>query len=582
MNENDFINSIVFKKYKSIKLIGKGAFGCVYLGLNIIDKSNVAIKYELRNQVNDYLENEAYMLYLLKGVGIPKLISFGRNKKYNILIEILLGKSIHKLLLKYGKKLSMKDCCMMGVQMLDRLEFIHSKYVIHRDIKPDNFLIEKENESLIYIIDFGLAKKYMSSRTGKHVKFSINKKWSGTPNFASCNVCKGIEPSRRDDLESLFYVLLYIMKGSLPWQKVSKSSTYEEDLIIYNIKKYTKSEIICKGLPKEIILFFNYCRSLAFEQNPNYNYLRSLLLNILNNMSEKNDLCFCWIKTNENINKKEINSIHTRKNSAFNKLLIQKRSKSYEINNNNNGLSKNDLIEDKNKELIQSSSARNLLRNNINTKNNEIIENKSPTKVKSKISIHFSELISFGDQKFCKNLRLEEKIQTFDNDKINNNKNNNINNNNIYNSNNTYQYSAKGEDNGIKKNDIYKLKNENIKYKNIIKNNISKENDKKKPKEIKLKLLNSTDFWGDNSNVNMNQSKEKYSNIPKPIPKYKNNKIKRINSSNKNITNYINNNKKMANVKKYIEIKRHSKGKSPINFNTFNLSYIPFSLQYKK
>ena len=154
MSENDLINQIIFKKYKSIKIIGKGSFGSVYLGRNIIDKTKVAIKFESKNQKREYLENEAYLLYLLKGIGIPKVITFGKNKKYNILIEQLLGKSLNQILFENGLKLEIKDCCMIGLQLLDRLEFIHSKYIIHRDIKPENFLIGIEDESLIYIIDF--------------------------------------------------------------------------------------------------------------------------------------------------------------------------------------------------------------------------------------------------------------------------------------------------------------------------------------------------------------------------------------------------------------------------------------------
>ena len=295
LKRDELLNKIFFKKYEIIRKLGKGSFGLVYLGKIINSNNFVAVKFEPKNQIEHILERESYLLYYLRGFGIPEVITFGHNSKYNVLVQTLLGNSINDIFFQYNKKFSMKDCCMIGLQMLDRLEYIHSKYIIHRDIKPDNFLVGKEDESLIYLIDFGLAKKYMSSRTGKHVKFSINKKWSGTSRFASANSLRGVVQSRRDDLESLCYILLFIMKGNLPWDNVFGYSENDDILLIYKIKKFMSPDLLFFNLPKETSEFFKYCKKLDFDKKPDYNYLRSLLLKILNNQNDKNDLYFSWI-----------------------------------------------------------------------------------------------------------------------------------------------------------------------------------------------------------------------------------------------------------------------------------------------
>jgi len=357
--EDELIDKIVFKKYKILKKIGKGSFGHVYLCQNISTKENYAVKFEPKNQQDLILERETYLLYYLRGFGIPEIITYGQNSKYNILVQTLLGKSINNLFINKNKKFSLKDCCMIGIQILDRLEYIHSKYIIHRDVKPDNFLIGNPDINTIYLIDFGLAKKYMSTRTGKHAKFTINKKWSGTSRFASANSLRGVAQSRRDDLESLCYLLLFLMKGSLPWDNVYGINENEEILLIYKIKKYMAPELLFMNLPKEAANFFNYCKKLEYEQKPDYNYLRSLLLNILEYSNEKNDFNFSWI--NKDIN--DLNSLNSiveknkykiikRKNSLRknlynslidNKINFAKRSESY----NNIYMNKNNNLENK-------------------------------------------------------------------------------------------------------------------------------------------------------------------------------------------------------------------------------------------
>ena len=140
---------------------------------------------------------------------MPEVVSFGYSGKYNILIQSLLGESLGRIFFKNNNFFPLKDICMLSIQILHRIEYVHSKFLIHRDIKPENFLIGEPDKYLIYIIDFGLSKKYKSSRTNKHIKFQLIKKFTGTARYASLNAIKGAEQSRRDDLEAIGYMLLF-------------------------------------------------------------------------------------------------------------------------------------------------------------------------------------------------------------------------------------------------------------------------------------------------------------------------------------------------------------------------------------
>ena len=155
-------NKLVFKKYKPIKEIGKGSFGKIYSTIRLEDKSVFAMKTEKRSTYGSNLETEAYYLLTLKGKGIPELISYGQNAKYNILIETLLDKSLFDLFLKTRKLCNITDLCLIALQLIERLEFIHSKDLIYRDVKPENFMIGMDDPNVIYITDYGLCKKYRS------------------------------------------------------------------------------------------------------------------------------------------------------------------------------------------------------------------------------------------------------------------------------------------------------------------------------------------------------------------------------------------------------------------------------------
>jgi serine/threonine protein kinase len=267
----------------------------VYEGISIKDNEPVAIKFEKRNK-EDLLMKEASFLFDLKGFGIPKIISLGKNNIYNILVEELLGLSLYHLWdFKKQKDMKIKNVCLIALQALNRLEFIHSKHIIHGDIKPTNFLIGRKNKEIIYIIDFGLAHKYRSSKTGKHIKYKNLKSFSGSIFFSSLNANKGYEQSRRDDLESLGYMLVYLALNYLPWSNFFFNTTLNPESKTKKLsclKSSITPESLCKGLPEEFASFIKYCRKLEFEKDPDYDYLKSLFKNILSRNPLKNELFF--------------------------------------------------------------------------------------------------------------------------------------------------------------------------------------------------------------------------------------------------------------------------------------------------
>ena len=214
----------------------------------------------------------------------------------------LLGKSLEDIFQSLEKKFTLKTVCMIGIQMLDRLEFVHSKNIIHRDIKPDNFVLGLDNKShIIYLLDFGLSKKFRSSRTHQHIKFSVNKKLTGTARYASINALKGCEQSRRDDLEAIGYVLMYFLRSSLPWQGLHVNKGEDRYKKILQKKKGTSAEDLCKGFPKEFVEYINYTRNLEFEADPDYKFLRGLLTTVLEKQNSAYDFWYDWVKEKPNI-----------------------------------------------------------------------------------------------------------------------------------------------------------------------------------------------------------------------------------------------------------------------------------------
>ncbi|KAJ8773966.1 hypothetical protein K2173_009397 [Erythroxylum novogranatense] len=244
------------------------------------EKSNLHENVKTKHPQLMY-ESKLYKI-LQGGTGIPNVRWFGVEGDYNVLVMDLLGPSLEDLFNFCSRKMSLKTVLMLADQMVNRVEFVHSKSFLHRDIKPDNFLMglgRRANQ--VYTIDFGLAKKYRDTSTQQHIPYRENKSLTGTARYASMDTHLGIEQSRRDDLESLGYVLIYFLRGSLPWQGLkagNKNKKYEK---ISEKKVSTTIETLCRGYPTEFASYFYYCRSLRFDDKPDYAYLKRLFRDLI-------------------------------------------------------------------------------------------------------------------------------------------------------------------------------------------------------------------------------------------------------------------------------------------------------------
>ncbi|VDP85183.1 unnamed protein product [Echinostoma caproni] len=227
---------IIGGKWRLLRKIGSGSFGAIFLGVNIHTSEEVAVKLERVNARHPQLYFESRVYRVLQGTsGVPQVYFYGldgvRNTHHALIMD-LLGPSLEDLFSFCGRRFTMKTVLMLADQMLWRLDFLHARNFIHRDIKPDNFLMGiGRNCNKVFLIDFGLAKKFRDSRTRRHIPYREDKTLIGTARYASLNSHGGIEQSRRDDLESLGYVCMYFIRGSLPWQGLRVSVHYNDRIL---------------------------------------------------------------------------------------------------------------------------------------------------------------------------------------------------------------------------------------------------------------------------------------------------------------------------------------------------------------
>ncbi|XP_057964126.1 casein kinase 1-like protein 10 isoform X2 [Malania oleifera] len=287
---------IIGGKFKLGRKIGSGSFGELYLGVNVQTGEEVAIKLESVKTKHPQLHYESKLyVFLQGGTGIPHLKWFGVEGEYNIMVIDLLGPSLEDLFNYCNRKFTLKTVLMLADQLITRVEFMHSRGFLHRDIKPDNFLMglgRRANQ--VYVIDYGLAKKYRDLQTHKHIPYRENKNLTGTARYASVNTHLGVEQSRRDDLESLGYVLMYFLRGSLPWQGLKAGTKKQKYDKISEKKMLTPIEVLCKSYPSEFTSFFHYCRSLRFEDKPDYSYLKRLFRDLFIREGYQFDYVFDW------------------------------------------------------------------------------------------------------------------------------------------------------------------------------------------------------------------------------------------------------------------------------------------------
>ena len=283
------------------------------LGTNIETGEDVALKLEHVSIGPSLLKAEVDVYRSLAcGVGIPRVHDYLIECEYSVMAFDLLGPSLEDLFNYCGRRFSLKTVLMLADQLLARLEFVHSMDVIHRDVKPDNFLMGTGRRgNQVYVTDMGLATESREVQTKTIPTGALRRHLIGTAYFASINGHLGIRecPSsglviqtlnvlivqdRSDDLESLGYMLLYFLQESLPWQGLIAEDKAQRDELILQKKKSINAKELCIDLPKEFEIYFNHIRSLAFNETPAYAYLRKLFRNLFVRNGFDNDNVFDW------------------------------------------------------------------------------------------------------------------------------------------------------------------------------------------------------------------------------------------------------------------------------------------------
>ncbi|OHT01758.1 CK1 family protein kinase [Tritrichomonas foetus] len=284
-------------RYSLIRKIGAGSFGEIYFGEDKKTGKSVAIKIEqLKTQVPQLSAESKVYSVLSGGVNVCKLHYFGIEIKTCAMVIDFLGKSLESLRADCGGTLSIKTVAMLADQMISSIEWVHRNNYIHRDIKPDNFMIGLGNTSnQLFVIDFGLAKYYRDPQTQQHIAYTEHNSFAGTARYASAASLGGIEPSRRDDMEAIAYVLAYLLKGTLPWMNIEANSvqaSYDKNVAI---KLKSTPEQIFDGMPIEFVNFLKDIKKLKFQDEPNYAKYRKMFRDMLIRLDYIYDFNYDWV-----------------------------------------------------------------------------------------------------------------------------------------------------------------------------------------------------------------------------------------------------------------------------------------------
>ena len=293
------MKDLIAENFVILTTIGKGAFGEISLSYDLRENIEVAIKREKKTNKIPQIKTESKVYQKLLNIqlgqdisglkiisqetilGVPKFYGVGESPDFYYLIMEFLGPNLNNLLNYCGvRKFTISTVCLIGLQMLNRIEYIHKHHYLHRDIKPENFCIgTEEKTNVIYLMDFGLSKRYKNSKNFQHIPYREGRALIGTARYVSINTHLGIEPSRRDDIESIGYVLIYFLKGNLPWQGLKDGD--QKYIRIMEKKLQIPTEVLCYGLPDEFVHYLNYTKNLKFEERPDYDYLRNLFVKLL-------------------------------------------------------------------------------------------------------------------------------------------------------------------------------------------------------------------------------------------------------------------------------------------------------------
>ncbi|KAI7862838.1 kinase-like domain-containing protein [Spinellus fusiger] len=295
--------NVVGVHYKVGGKIGEGSFGIIYQGTNLLTNQQVAIKFEPRKSDAPQLRDEYRTYKILAGVsGVPNAYYFGQEGLHNVLVIDMLGPSLEDLFDMCSRRFSVKTVAMLAKHMVSRVQSIHEKNLIYRDIKPDNFLIGRPGSTkanAVFMIDFGMAKQYRDPKTKQHIPYRERKSLSGTARYMSINTHLGREQSRRDDLESLGHVFMYFLRGSLPWQGLKAATNKQKYEKIGEKKQTTSVKDLCEGYPEEFGIYLQYARRLGFEETPDYDFMRGLFDKALKNASDTDDGIYDWMLFND-------------------------------------------------------------------------------------------------------------------------------------------------------------------------------------------------------------------------------------------------------------------------------------------
>eukprot|EP01062_Namystynia_karyoxenos_P035851 TRINITY_DN2615_c0_g1_i1.p2 TRINITY_DN2615_c0_g1~~TRINITY_DN2615_c0_g1_i1.p2 ORF type:complete len:365 (+),score=109.47 TRINITY_DN2615_c0_g1_i1:77-1171(+) len=293
----------IANRFRLVAKIGAGSFGDIYEGEDVVTGRAVAIKLERVKAKNPLLQYEARLYRVLnqgKGnaPGIPGIHYSGVEGDFRVMVIDLLGPSLEELLGYCGRQFSLATTCMIADQLLHRLEFLHQRAFLHRDLKPENFVMGLGRcAHHVFMIDYGLAKRYRDVRTNAHIPYNTGRPMVGTARYASVNTHIGCEQSRRDDLEGLSIILVYFILGGLPWQGMKAPTRAEKDRLVTEKKIEVKAEQLCKGCHSCFVEFNRYSRNLGFEEEPDYEKIRTWFRDAYVEVEGRPyDWTFDWIK----------------------------------------------------------------------------------------------------------------------------------------------------------------------------------------------------------------------------------------------------------------------------------------------
>lgn len=281
------------QKYTITKYIASGSFGDVFEARDNTTNKLVALKIPIVNEEKNGQKAITAEARIYKRIADPKNgvtdMKVITHKDKKIIVMDLLGPSLEKLMSnQLNKRLGLKSVIALAIQMIETLRYVHTCGFLHRDLKPDNFAVGHHDLRKLYCIDFGLARPFLD-KSGEHIPFSTQRKFCGTARYASIAAHKNEEQGRKDDLESIGYILVYLYKGKLPWQSIKHKDKTQRYKLIGDKKEDTSEEELCENMPKEFCVFLKYVRTLDFDEKPHYSALRKMFEKLYEARGYKND-----------------------------------------------------------------------------------------------------------------------------------------------------------------------------------------------------------------------------------------------------------------------------------------------------